>query len=78
MRAAAMHVWGEATLGGKTVGVAGVGKVGKHLVGHLIEAGSNVVVPDVDAKAGAALPRSHPAINDVPHPAAAVPTTRYH
>ncbi|CAA9407558.1 Glu/Leu/Phe/Val dehydrogenase [uncultured Nocardioides sp.] len=49
MRAAAEAVWGEPTLGGRTVGVAGVGKVGRHLVRHLIEDGATVVVTDVHA-----------------------------
>ena len=35
MRAAAEHVWGSPTVAGRTVGVAGVGKVGRHLVRHL-------------------------------------------
>jgi valine dehydrogenase (NAD+) len=47
MRAAAEQVWGEPTLAGRTVGVAGVGKVGRHLVRHLIEDGATVVVTDV-------------------------------
>jgi len=47
MRAAAEAVWGEPTLAGRTVGVAGVGKVGHHLVGHLVEDGAGVVVTDV-------------------------------
>jgi valine dehydrogenase (NAD+) len=46
MRAAAEVVWGEPTLAGRTVGVAGVGKVGRHLVRHLIEDGAAVVVSD--------------------------------
>ncbi len=46
MRAAAEAVWGEPTLAGRTVGVAGVGKVGRHLVRHLIEDGAVVVVTD--------------------------------
>jgi valine dehydrogenase (NAD+) len=46
MRAAAEVVWGEPTTGGRTVGVAGVGKVGHHLVRHLIEDGASVVVTD--------------------------------
>ena len=49
MRAAAEQVWGEPTLAGRTVGVAGVGKVGRHLVRHLIEDGASVVVTDVHA-----------------------------
>jgi valine dehydrogenase (NAD+) len=47
MRAAAEAVWGEPTLAGRTVGVAGVGKVGYHLVRHLVEDGASVVVSDV-------------------------------
>ena len=47
MRAAAEVAWGEPTLAGRTVGVAGVGKVGRHLVGHLVEDGAKVVVTDV-------------------------------
>ena len=35
MRAAAQHAWGAPTVAGRTVGVAGVGKVGRHLVRHL-------------------------------------------
>ena len=49
MRAAAERVWGAPTLAGRTVGVAGVGKVGRHLVRHLIEDGAAVVVTDVHA-----------------------------
>jgi valine dehydrogenase (NAD+) len=51
MRAAAEAVWGEPTLAGRTVGVAGVGKVGKHLVRHLTEDGASVVVTDVNPSA---------------------------
>ncbi|MDN5893941.1 MAG: Glu/Leu/Phe/Val dehydrogenase family protein, partial [Nocardioides sp.] len=39
--------WGEPTLSGRTVGVAGVGKVGHHLVAHLVEDGASVMVTDV-------------------------------
>ena len=47
MRAAAESVWGAPTVAGRTVGVAGIGKVGRHLVRHLVEDGATVVVTDV-------------------------------
>ena len=51
MRASAEHLWGSPDLAGRRVGVAGVGKVGHILVGHLVEAGAEVVVTDVYAPA---------------------------
>ncbi|MER5456918.1 Glu/Leu/Phe/Val dehydrogenase dimerization domain-containing protein [Micromonospora sp. NPDC002389] len=51
MRAAAEHVWGVPTLRGRRVGVAGLGKVGKYLVGHLLEDGAEVVATDVSPRA---------------------------
>ena len=51
MRAAAQHLWGEPTLRGRRVGIAGVGKVGRILAGHLVEDGAQVVVTDVNAAA---------------------------
>ncbi|MFI8963096.1 Leu/Phe/Val dehydrogenase [Streptomyces sp. NPDC053493] len=47
MRASAQAVWGDPTLRGRKVGVAGVGKVGHYLVEHLISDGAEVVVTDV-------------------------------
>ena len=47
MRAAAEAIWGAPTLEGRTVGVSGVGKVGYHLVAHLLEDGAKVIVTDV-------------------------------
>jgi valine dehydrogenase (NAD+) len=49
MRAAASVAWGTTSLSGRTVGVAGVGKVGTHLVRHLVEDDATVVVTDVHA-----------------------------
>jgi valine dehydrogenase (NAD+) len=60
MRAAAEQVWGEPTLAGRTVGVAGVGKVGYHLVNHLVEDGARVVVTDVNEAAVARVRSEHP------------------
>ncbi len=51
MRASAEAVWGEPTLAGRTVGIAGIGKVGRHLVRHLTEDGATVIVTDVNAEA---------------------------
>ncbi|NUR09093.1 MAG: Glu/Leu/Phe/Val dehydrogenase [Nocardioidaceae bacterium] len=60
MRAAAQVTWGAPTLHGRTVGVEGVGKVGRHLVRHLVEDGATVVVTDVNAGAIAAVQAEHP------------------
>ena len=49
MRAAASVAWGTTSLEGRIVGVAGVGKVGTHLVRHLVEDGASVVITDVHA-----------------------------
>ena len=51
MRAAAEHTWGSPTLAGRRVGIAGLGKVGKYLAGHLIEDGAAVVATDVSPAA---------------------------
>ncbi|HET9828471.1 MAG TPA: Glu/Leu/Phe/Val dehydrogenase dimerization domain-containing protein [Nocardioidaceae bacterium] len=59
MRAAAEVTWGAPTLRGRTVGVAGVGKVGRHLVSHLVEDGATVVVTDVDPVAVATVLAEH-------------------
>ena len=59
MRAAARHAWGSTSLTGRLVGVEGVGKVGHRLVGHLIEAGAEVVICDVSAKAVDAVRARH-------------------
>ena len=42
MRACAERQWGTASLAGRRVGVAGVGKVGRHLVEHLLDDGAEV------------------------------------
>ena len=47
MRAAATVAWGSDSLAGRIVGVSGVGKVGRHLVQHLVEADAKVVITDV-------------------------------
>lgn len=65
MRAAAEAVWGEPTLAGRTVGVAGVGKVGRHLVRHLIEDGAAVVITDVYQPSVEQVVAEHPQVRVV-------------
>src|SRR4051794_831672 len=47
MQAAAAHRFGEPTLRGRRVAVSGVGKVGRRLIGHLLDDGANVLAADV-------------------------------
>ncbi|MCZ7421567.1 MULTISPECIES: Glu/Leu/Phe/Val dehydrogenase [unclassified Micromonospora] len=63
MRAAAEHVWGVPTLRGRRVGVAGLGKVGKYLVGHLSEDGAEVVATDVNPRALDWARTTHPEVH---------------
>ena len=51
MRAAAEAQWGQPTLAGRRVGIAGLGKVGKHLTKHLLDDGASVVATDVSERA---------------------------
>ncbi len=62
MRAAAQFTWGSPSLAGRRVGIAGVGKVGRHLARHLVEEGARVVVTDVDTDAVARLVHLFPSI----------------
>ena len=59
MCASAAHVWGNSSLAGKTVGIAGVGKVGSLLAALLLENGARVVVTDVNSSAVEALCEKH-------------------
>jgi valine dehydrogenase (NAD+) len=72
MRAAAEEVWGEPTLRGRRVGIAGVGKVGRWLAGHLVSDGASVVVTDVNPAAVAAVTAQHPGVDVVADTAALV------
>jgi valine dehydrogenase (NAD+) len=65
MRAAAQHCWGAPSLAGRTVAVAGVGKVGSWLVGHLVDDGAEVVVTDIDPAAVERLRARHPGVRAV-------------
>ena len=63
MQAAGEAAWGSgAVLEGRRVGVAGVGKVGRHLVGHLLEVGARVVVTDVWEPAVSRILDEHPQV----------------
>ncbi|MGW8380450.1 Glu/Leu/Phe/Val dehydrogenase dimerization domain-containing protein [Streptomyces sp. ODS28] len=66
MRASAQRLWGDPTLRGRTVGIAGVGKVGHHLVEHLLEDGAQVVITDVRADSVARVRAAHPEVAAVP------------
>ena len=74
MRACAERQWGTASLAGRRVGVAGVGKVGRHLVDHLVEDGAVVTVCDVTPAAIAAVTARHPQVATVPDADALVRT----
>ena len=63
MRAAAEHVWGSPTLAGRRVGIAGLGKVGKHLTGHLLDDGASVVATDVNERALAWARQTYPQVD---------------
>jgi valine dehydrogenase (NAD+) len=62
MLAAAEHVWGEASVRGRRVAVEGVGKVGRRLVGHLAEAGAEILICDVSAAAIERVQAEHPSV----------------
>ena len=63
MRAAAEIAWGAPTLRGRRVGVAGVGKVGHHLVEHLLDDGASIVVADVSGAAIDRVRQLHPEVD---------------
>ncbi len=65
MRAAAEATWGAPSLTGRRVGVAGVGKVGHHLVEHLVADGAEVVVTDVYEPAVRRVTAAHPTVETV-------------
>ncbi|MEU1941889.1 MULTISPECIES: Glu/Leu/Phe/Val dehydrogenase dimerization domain-containing protein [unclassified Streptomyces] len=65
MRASAQASWGAPTLRGRRVGIAGVGKVGHHLVDHLLEDGAEVVVTDVRGESVDRVLARHPRVRAV-------------
>ncbi|NGO67621.1 Glu/Leu/Phe/Val dehydrogenase [Streptomyces boncukensis] len=74
MRASARHLWGTPSLGGRTVGVAGVGKVGHHLVEHLLQDGARVVVTDVREESVRRVRDAHPEVGVAADTAALIRT----
>ncbi|MET0145234.1 MAG: Glu/Leu/Phe/Val dehydrogenase dimerization domain-containing protein [Ilumatobacteraceae bacterium] len=72
MLAAAGHRWGTERLTGHRIGVAGVGKVGRQLVGLLLDAGASVVITDVDGEALRRVVDAFPAVDVVADAAALV------
>jgi valine dehydrogenase (NAD+) len=62
MRAAAEHAWGRPSLEGRTIAIEGVGKVGSHLVKHLVDDGASVQVYDVSAAALQRVLARHPGV----------------
>lgn len=65
MRASAQTLWGDPTLRGRKVGVAGVGKVGHYLVEHLLEDGAEVVITDVREESVRRITDKHPQVSVV-------------
>jgi len=66
MRAAAEAQWGRPSLAGRRVGLAGLGKVGKHLVQHLLDDGAAVVATDVSERALSWARETYPQVDLVP------------
>ena len=62
MCAAAEHAWGSPSLRGRAVAVEGVGKVGGHLIEHLLSDGASVTVYDIRDAAVARVRASHPEV----------------
>ncbi|MDA8435689.1 MAG: NAD(P)-binding domain-containing protein [Actinomycetales bacterium] len=62
LRAVAEHLWGTPSLAGRRVAIAGAGKVGGRLAGHVLAEGGRVVVADVNPDAIARLRATHPEI----------------
>lgn len=65
MRASAQHLWGDPSLRGRKVGVAGVGKVGHILVEHLLEDGAEVFITDVREDSLLRITSKHPEVTAV-------------
>lgn len=65
MKAAAKTAYGTDSLSGRKVAVQGAGNVGRHLVGHLLDAGAIVFLTDIHDDKLAAIKNEHPAVTIV-------------
>lgn len=65
MRAGAESVWGVPTLAGRTVGVEGVGKVGRELIALLLADGADICATDVNDAALQRLSKENPDVRIV-------------
>jgi valine dehydrogenase (NAD+) len=66
MRAAAEHQYGTPSLTGRRVGIAGLGKVGRHLTAHLLDDGASVVATDVSDNSRKWARETYPQVDLVP------------
>ena len=65
-------MWGSPSLTGRRVGVEGLGKVGKHLVAHLVGDGAEIVATDVAEPALAWVRERYPQVDLVADDAALI------
>jgi valine dehydrogenase (NAD+) len=65
MLAAAHYKWDSDSLAGRRIGIAGVGKVGRHLVEHAVDEKAEVVITDIDADAIEFVRDRHPDVEVV-------------
>jgi valine dehydrogenase (NAD+) len=61
-------MWGSPSLTGRRVAVSGVGKVGRRLVGHLLDGGATVIASDVVPATRAAVAARYPEVNMIENP----------
>jgi valine dehydrogenase (NAD+) len=62
MLAAAQHRWGVDSLGGRRIGIVGVGKVGRHLIELAAEDEAEIIATDVNATALDWVRTNHPQV----------------
>lgn len=65
MKSSAKEVYGSDSLNGKKILVQGTGKVGQHLVDHLIKEGASVYINDINQENLAIVTKTHPSVQVV-------------